>query len=250
LLSHSGESKKRLNKTRLLVLAKRAVSIVALGVAVLISGMLILWGLNAVSGGVTVGLISLPTVVTFLLIDGLLAFITWLLGRKANKPSLYIQELTTYIEKNETHHGIWVWNTGDDGAELCQAKLGLKINQEDVVDLPEGQSLVTTTNFREIWGDRIYWCHQDKDHISIRPDDREFLEFVRVVPAHEGNPVRLEIPSLTGWNPLLVALKPQDYEGKVKVSPMNGRPALKTFVINYDSETGSVKVTLPFLIDF
>jgi len=39
-------------------------------------------------------------------------------------------------------------------------------------------------------------------------------------------------------------LKPDIYEGKVKVSPMNGKPASRTFTLSYDSEKKTPHLTI------
>lgn len=251
LITHlSAEIKEELSKRRLVVLVRRILSVVLLGVAVLLITLLISVGMSALSGGVKVGLIDIPTAVTLLLIDGLLAAITYLLGRRANKPILYVADHSkTRMVGNKTLYGVHVFNTGEDGALECQAKLGIKIKTDNVFDLPRSRTaVVTSRKFRKVWGDVVFWCYQNKPEVAIRPDGNELFEFLRVVPTPDGS-FHLEIPSKTGWNPVLVALKPDDYEGKIKISPMNGKPKSRIFFIKYNRRTKSVSLTFPFVLE-
>jgi hypothetical protein len=196
-----------------------------------------------------IGAIDVPTAVTILLVDGLLGFIGWYFGGRHNRPDIKILNETEYYETPEaSHYGIRVWNRGSEGAMSCQAKISLVVRPEDIVSMPKKTVLITKQAFKKTDEIPIQWCSQQSADFSIRPDNKEFLELFRVVQPQDKILGHFEIPSMTGWAPMLVALKPDDYEGKIKISPMNGKPASESFFIRYEKGTVYLNMAPLFLL--
>jgi hypothetical protein len=197
-----------------------------------------------------VGPIDIPTAVTFLVVDGLLELIRSVFGKKAHEPRVQVwNQERSYPIAGCTYHGVSVLNRGTDGARSCQARLTLRVKQNDILNIGNKKTIITKRKFSDVNDIPIRWVTQNEKNIDLRPDitNMEPLIFLRVVPANAKVPLHFEIPSINGWSPSLVALKPDDYEGRIKVSPMNSTPASQTFVINYKSKKRSVTLSFPTL---
>lgn len=246
-----------LRSKRFSILARHWLSVLfaiaLVGVALLSGyGLLLLLGRVFAWLDVTpkIGPIDVPTLVTLLVVEGLLKLISRFFS-VPDKPivSAWDAERIDVISGCK-YYGIAVSNRGGDGATKCQAQITLQVKKDDILNLPNKKAVITRRTFRHINEIPFRWVAQDTENFDLRPDpDRmEPLYFVRVVPRRGKIPFHFEIPSSKGWSPMLVALKPDDYEGKIKVSPMNGKPNSQTFVINYDSKKHAVHLSFPLLM--
>lgn len=197
-----------------------------------------------------IGPIDVPTLVTLLVVEGLLELIKRFFSTP-NKPIVKAWDTErTGTRSGCRIYGIDVSNRGGDGATQCQALITLLVKKENILDLRKRKAVITSRKFRHIHEIPFRWVIQGTENFDLRPDPDRFepLCFLRVVPKHGNIPLHFEVPSSKGWNPMLVALKADDYEGKIKVRPMNGKPDSRTFVINYESKTDAVHLTFPLLI--
>jgi len=241
---------------RNLVRLRRLTSLVIVFLGVLIVGYGIIYSLNFVFStfnfAVKVGLIDVPTLVTILVVEAMLGLFHWFFGRKESGPSLSILDEARKVDVgDDVHYTVYVQNLGKLGAESCVAKLTLGYEAENVIG---ADSVLSNSTFalkrNRIDDESIMWFPFEKEHIDIRPDEkgRNRLDLFKVVKNNEGKPSKFIFPSIKGWNPALVVLKPATYEGVIKISPMNDKPCEKRFVINYDEKTGNVTVTFPLLL--
>lgn len=195
-----------------------------------------------------IGPIDVPTLVTLLVVEFLLSLINRFFS-VPNKPIVQVWgSERTRPTSACTYYGVSVSNRGGDGALQCQAQLTLHVRKEDILNL-RSKAAITKRNFTPIDEIPFRWVAQNSENFDLRPDPThmEPLFFMRVVPRRGRVPFHFEIPSSKGWNPMLVALKADDYEGKIKVRPMNGKPNSQTFVINYDSKTKAIGLSFPLL---
>jgi hypothetical protein len=171
----------------------------------------------------------------------------YILGEGAHDRSNLIVEKCREREKGTIwYDDIEVRNTGDRVAELCQASLTLKkVTKEDLVEAPKLRTLMNKKNFRPIDDVRMPCANSKVKEPDIRPDGREFFDFVREVWESDVGPshlLRLEIPSESGWETLLCALKPKSYRGSVKIGAMNGKPARARVSIRYNRKKDELGV--------
>jgi hypothetical protein len=203
-----------------------------------------------------IGPLDVPTLVTLFVVEGLLALISRIFG-VSDRPKLRVWQIEgTWPHAEFTDHGVPVTNLGGDGATRCEARILLYLKKDHLLTLTNKKSVITKrtlpTFFIEDSDDEdvpIRWVNQNCKQLDIWPDrnHREGLIFLRVVYSR-GKVHHFEIPSEKGWKPMLVALKPNDYEGRIKVRPMNGKPASTSFVIRYDSKKQSVHLSFGLLL--
>ena len=203
-----------------------------------------------------IGPLDVPTLVTLFVVEGLLALISRIFG-VSDRPKLRVWQIEgTWPHSKFTDYGVPVTNLGGDGATRCEARILLYLKKDHLLTLTNKKSVITKrtlpTFFIEDSDDEdvpIRWVNQNCKQLDIWPDrnHREGLIFLRVVYSR-GKVHHFEIPSEKGWKPMLVALKPNDYEGRIKVRPMNGKPASTSFVIRYDSKKQSVHLSFGLLL--
>jgi len=236
------------------VTLRRLVSSIILIVFIPVVGYGLLYILNvafySLNIGVKVGLIDIPTVVTFLVIEVVIRLLSLFLGRKEPCPDLKILDIITRDDDDgDVRYSVYVRNLGEIGAESCVAKITLEY---DTLNAIGGgvNSTDSALRYNRIEDASIMWFPFGKEAIDIRPDEqgRNRLDVFRVAKNADGKPSMFIFPSAKGWSPALIALKPAAYEGVIKISPMNAKPCRRKFLINYDEKTGEVAVTFPFLL--
>lgn len=245
---------------RFSIRARQSLSILVIIVVapiVLLFGYALILGLNRLFAFLNVtpriGAIDVPTLVTLLVVEGMFEILHRIFGG-SDKPKVQVWNEArigrTTARSNVVYWGLSVSNRGREGAMQCQAQLTLRVKKEDIITLPKTKMMITKSRFRPIYEHPIKWVHQDSENFDLRPDKTrmEPLLFLRVVPKHGRVPLHFEIPSRKGWKPLLTALKADDYEGKIKVSPMNGKPDSQTFLLEYDPKTKQAQLIFPSLV--
>ena len=195
--------------------------------------------------GLQAKIIDFPLFVTLWVAEVPIAvFLRYILNEsRHDRPQLIFADERTYAKDGADHHGIRVTNEGDVGAQSCEARLALKISQDDVDDL-QG-AIITKQNFRRIRDDMLCWKTWDGDsdgEFSIKAGHYGFLEILRLLGRKDDLPLGIEIPSAKGWAHPLVRLKPRSYEGSIKVLCMNSRSVSLEFDILYDEKDKSVKI--------
>jgi len=195
--------------------------------------------------GLQAKIIDFPLFVTLWVAEVPIAvFLRYILNEsRRDRPQLIFADECTYTKDNANHHGIKVTNEGDVGAQSCEARLALKISQDNVDDL-QG-AIITKQNFHRIRDEMLCWKTGDGDtdgEVSIKAGHHGFLEILRMLGRTDDLPLAIEIPSAKGWAPPLVRLKPRSYEGSVRILSMNSRPVSLEFDILYDEKDRAVKI--------
>jgi hypothetical protein len=140
---------------------------------------------------------------------------------------------------NVVYHELVVTNEGEHGAQDCEALLELKIERDDVIDLPN--AVITKKTFRQIELDNLYWQDEGAE-FSIKANDYSTLEVLRLVKESGSRPPRLEIPSGKGWKKPLVGLKVHDYTGSVNLVSMNCHHHRLEFDILFNAKDGTIRL--------
>jgi hypothetical protein len=243
------------SSNRFLIVTRRWLSILILVLLtsfVLLAGYGILIALDRFAAWLSVtpkiGPLDIPTLVTLLVVEGLFESMHRIFGT-SDKPIVQVWNTEQeFAFHGCVYHGVSVLNRGGNGAMDCQAQLTLEMRKDNILDLREKKAEITSRTFSPIFEEPIRWIAQDAESLDLRPDfdHREPLFLLRVVPRRGNVPLHFEVPSLKGWSPMLVALKPDYYEGRIKISPMNGKTASQTFIISYDSKTNETHLSFPF----
>jgi hypothetical protein len=197
-----------------------------------------------------IGPIDVPTLVTLLVVEGLVGLIGRIFGTVRPHIS-FLNPRQPWTIGGYQEYGVLVYNRGSDGATECQALITLYVESDEIIALPKKKVVITKRSMKDAYYFEdmpIRWVAQNQKVIDLRPDRTrmEPLVFLRVVPKRGRVPLHFEIPSEKGWSQPLVVLKARDYEGRIKVSPMNLKAHSMTFDLNFDPKTEAVKLTFPF----
>lgn len=74
---------------------------------------------------------------------------------------------------------------------------------------------------------------------TVRSEDEGFVPLLRVVPEQKRIPLHFEVPSEDGWKPMSIALRPDYYNGSLRIVPLNGRAKSRRFVVKWSKQTGA-----------
>jgi hypothetical protein len=98
--------------------------------------------------------------------------------------------------------------------------------------------LLTPRDFREIDREVICWAHGgNPDKFTINPGMKTLLDVFKAIYSAETGQWYLAIPSEQGWKKLRTRLKDGNYNGKIIVSPANGKPSASKFCILSSEES-------------
>ena len=133
---------------------------------------------------------------------------------------------------------ISVLNNGETAALDCQARIIVSdIRKKDVVDIPRTNAMFTTKKFEKYTRTHIAWGTR-LEELTIRSGDIAELDAMRFVPKKKQVPEHFEIPSVHGWKPICVALKPSHFYGKFTIVPLNGKRSERRFQTRPDKVEG------------
>jgi len=190
-----------------------------------------------------------------LLVGGL--FGSWL-QRLFYRPRVKIEigHESRYDHKGGFFISVAVTNNGANAAVDCLGSITIENLSADALLDPEhavpdeylpkverdqpvqpGQ-LLTPNDFREVDREVICWAHGGNPYkFTINPGMKTLLDVLKAIYSEQRNLWYLAIPSDQGWKKLRTRLKDGNYNGKIVVSPANGKPSARRFRILSSKES-------------
>jgi len=176
-------------------------------------------------------LLDIPTLITLWVAEVPLAwFLTNVLRLgEPDRPELIIEEkMPSETLDGATYYRVVVLNKGRIAAESCLAKLSI----EDKTDNAAETKLPSELG--------LHWFNRETNEVTIRPDDKEQCDVLKVTKLGDSHSLHFEIPHDKDWIPMA----PKTYNGSIKVSALNCKSALAEIKIGYNQKKQLVTIVL------